>query len=128
MSDPQEQPLLSNLTAEERRPTWSEENGIIRISQIPSSEPVNGERLNIVKDVSAEEDSHQVIVSTPPALITIDGVSAAVRSRQWLGQISDRTLQHFVQVSEHTSQATHRHSTANIPFENQYGPGHNLKD
>ena len=49
-------------------------------------------QTNVFKDVSAAQDAHQVIVS-PRDLISATRVTAGIEGRQWLGQISDVTLQ-----------------------------------
>ncbi|KAH6670193.1 hypothetical protein B0J14DRAFT_672038 [Halenospora varia] len=49
-------------------------------------------RTNVFKDVSAAQDAHQVIVS-PGNLISATRVTAGIEGRQWLGQMSDGTLQ-----------------------------------
>jgi hypothetical protein len=49
-------------------------------------------RTNVSEDVSAAQDAHQVIVS-PGTLISATRVTAGIEGRQWLGQMSDGTLQ-----------------------------------
>lgn len=49
-------------------------------------------QTNVFEDVLAAQDSHQVIVS-PGNLISATRVTAGIEGRQWLGQMSDGTLQ-----------------------------------
>ena len=47
---------------------------------------------NVFEDVSADQDAHQVIVSTLENLISAKRVTAGVGATQWLGQMPDTTL------------------------------------
>lgn len=58
-----------------------------------ASEHVDKVRTNVFEDVSAAQDAHQVIVSTLADLISAKRVTAGVGARQWLGQMSDATVQ-----------------------------------
>ncbi|KAG0644998.1 hypothetical protein D0Z07_9214 [Hyphodiscus hymeniophilus] len=49
-------------------------------------------RTNTFEDVSIAQDIHEVIVS-PETLISATRVTAGIEGRQWLGQMSDGTLQ-----------------------------------
>lgn len=59
---------------------------------VQASEQVDSVRTNVLEDVSAAQDAHQVIVATLGDLISARHVTATARSTQWLGQISDATL------------------------------------
>jgi hypothetical protein len=48
-------------------------------------------QTNVFEDVSAAQDSHQVIVS-PSNHISATRVTVGIEGRQWLGQMSDGTL------------------------------------
>ncbi|KAE8312440.1 hypothetical protein BDV41DRAFT_300693 [Aspergillus transmontanensis] len=50
-------------------------------------------RTNIFEDVSSAAHSHQLVVSTIGDLISAKRIVTGVRSVQWLGQMSDDTLQ-----------------------------------
>ncbi|KAI9709020.1 MAG: hypothetical protein M1828_002554 [Chrysothrix sp. TS-e1954] len=50
-------------------------------------------RMNVVEDVTATDDSHQIVVATLGDLISARRITAGARSSQWLGQMSDLTLQ-----------------------------------
>jgi TolA-binding protein len=58
-----------------------------------ASEHADKVRTNAFEDVSAAQDAHQVIVSTLGDLISAKRVTAGVGATQWLGQMSDATLQ-----------------------------------
>lgn len=58
-----------------------------------ASRRANQEGTNVFEDVLTADDGHQVLVSTFGALISAKRVTAGSRSRQWLGQMSDESLQ-----------------------------------
>lgn len=58
-----------------------------------ASKRANQERTNIFEDVSTADDGHQIFVSTIGDLISAKRVTAGSRSTQWLGQMSDESLQ-----------------------------------
>ena len=74
-----------------------------------ASAQANQERVNVFEDVSTADDSHQVLVSTIGDLISAKRIIAGARSRQWLGQMSDDSLQ---QLSH-----SHGHVDAEGPVE-----------
>jgi hypothetical protein len=57
------------------------------------SEQVDQKRTNILKDTLAARDAHQVVVSTVGDLISCTNVTAESGAKQWLGQMSDASLQ-----------------------------------
>jgi hypothetical protein len=63
-----------------------------------ASHEVNKPRINILEGVSAAEDAHQVLISTNNDLFSARQVTAAVRARQWIGQMNDVSLQHLSQA------------------------------
>jgi hypothetical protein len=50
-------------------------------------------RVNVFEDVHMTDDAHQVIVATLGDLIHAKRISTGARSKQWLGQMSDSSLQ-----------------------------------
>ena len=62
------------------------------------------QKLHIYEDVEIGSDGHQVIVATLGDLIEAKGIKAGDRSTQWLGQMSDASLQ----------QLSRRHSGAAV--------------
>ena len=63
-----------------------------------ASEQANADRTNVFEDVTMAEDGHQVIVSTIGDLILAKRVSAGARSTQWMGQMSDDSLQQLTKA------------------------------
>lgn len=64
-------------------------------AQVP--EQADQMRTNIFEDISAAHDSHQVIIATLGDVILAKRVTAKVGATQWLGQMSDATVQHLLQ-------------------------------
>jgi hypothetical protein len=58
-----------------------------------ASKQVDQFQTNIFEDVSTAQDAHQVVISTLGDLVSARHITAGVRSTQWLGQMSDATLQ-----------------------------------
>jgi len=54
-------------------------------------------RTNVFEDVSMADDGQQVIVATLGDLISAKRIVVGARSTQWLGQMSDTTLQQLSQ-------------------------------
>ncbi|KAH7357319.1 hypothetical protein BKA66DRAFT_428130 [Pyrenochaeta sp. MPI-SDFR-AT-0127] len=62
-----------------------------------ASEKARPDRTNVFEDVSMADDGHQVLVSTIGDLICARRIVAGARSIQWLGQMSDESLQQLSQ-------------------------------
>ena len=95
---------------------------------VGAAEEVASERVNVFEDVSMADDGHQLIVSTMGDLISAKRVTIGSRSTQWLGQMSDATVQ---QLSQHQSyqNGTSDEQAQVIPgtrFENRHGTGRKL--
>lgn len=93
-----------------------------------ASEKASTDRTNVYEEVSLAEDGHQLVVSTVGDLIHARNISAGARSVQWLGQMSDLSLQ---QLSRDRSgitfnQATEVQQEDTAQFEDRYGRGRNL--
>ncbi|EXJ75896.1 uncharacterized protein A1O5_00404 [Cladophialophora psammophila CBS 110553] len=58
-----------------------------------ATEELARDRINVFEDVRMTDDGQQVIVATLGDLISARKVSAGARSKQWLGQMSDASLQ-----------------------------------
>ena len=129
------------LTAALRREQWTEDgvqnHELLKeeldsvkqcLSICANAEEVARERVNVFEDVSMADDGHQLIVSTMGDLISAKRVTIGSRSTQWLGQMSDITVQ----------QLSRNHSTGNVAdgeqtqvikgthFENRHGTGRKL--
>lgn len=90
-----------------------------------ASEQANQDRSNIFEDVSMAEDGHQVIVATLGDLISARRVTAGARSTQWLGQMSDASLQQLSRDHHHatTEKSVELQPGETTHFENRYGAG-----
>lgn len=58
-----------------------------------ATEELAKERVNVFEDVHMTDDAHQIIVATLGDLISAKRISTGARSKQWLGQMSDGSLQ-----------------------------------
>src|SRR5271163_1549444 len=58
-----------------------------------ASEKADQVRTNVFEDVSAAKDAHQLIISTLGDLVLAKQVTAGLGADQWLGQMSDATVQ-----------------------------------
>jgi predicted nucleic acid-binding Zn-ribbon protein len=66
------------------------------------------DRTNIFEDITMAEDGHQIMVSTFGDLVCARRVNAGARAIQWLGQMSDESLQG---LSHTKGQASSRQSS-----------------
>jgi hypothetical protein len=87
-----------------------------------ASEQANEDRTNIFEDVSMAEDGHQVIVSTIGDLILAKRVSAGARSTQWMGQMSDDSLQQLSKALGLSAMG----NAASTELEDRFGSGSKL--
>ena len=113
-----------------------------------ATDEVTKERTNVFEDVHMLDDGHQVIVSTLGDLISAKHISTGARSKQWLGQMSDNSLQQLSKDNT-TTMATGAESgtemkdsppkgdrvpdttdrkriTIQPPFQDRHGAGHPL--
>ncbi|GLA18167.1 hypothetical protein AnigIFM62618_005322 [Aspergillus niger] len=81
-------PTNLNLIKEERK-------SIIQYLNVCSeaSDLAHRARTNIFKDVTSSDESHQLVVSTIGDLISAKHIITGSKSAQWLGQMSDTSLQ-----------------------------------
>ncbi|OOF95207.1 hypothetical protein ASPCADRAFT_406026 [Aspergillus carbonarius ITEM 5010] len=81
-------PTNLNLIKEER-------DSIIQCLNVCSeaSDLAHRARTNIFEDVTSSDESHQLVVSTIGDLISAKHIITGSKSAQWLGQMSDNTLQ-----------------------------------
>lgn len=94
-----------------------------------ASTQANQERVNVFEDISMAEDGHQVLVSTIGDLISARRITAGARSRQWLGQMSDDSLQQLSHGHGHVNAEGPVESQAQTSdqFEGRHGAGLVLK-
>jgi hypothetical protein len=88
------------------------------------------DRTNAFEDVSMTDDGQQVIVSTFGDLISAKRVTAGARSAQWLGQMSDDTLQQLSRDHRHSAVEKNEEPKPGTgpQFEGRYGSGHKLSE
>lgn len=93
-----------------------------------AAEEVGRERVNVFEDVSMVDDGHQLIVSTIGDLISAKRVSIGSRSTQWLGQMSDATVQQLVKTgaTNNLHQDEDKQVIKGTHFENRHGTGRKL--
>ena len=122
---------MSGERMAEQEQIREEKNSIEQCLAICASASAQAEqtRTNIFDDVSAAEDAHQLVVSTLGDLISAMRVSAGARSAQWLGQMSDASLQQLSRDRGHLAmgKAMEPHIGAVEKFEDQYGAGYKLR-
>jgi chromosome segregation ATPase len=84
-------------------------------------------RTNVFEDVSAAKDAHQLIISTLGDLVLAKQVTAGLGADQWLGQVSDATVQ---QLSRDRVDVRGRAATDKgvepQKFADKYGAGYKL--
>jgi hypothetical protein len=93
-----------------------------------ASSQANQERTNFFEDVSMADDGHQVLVSTIGDLVSAKRVTAGARSAQWIGQMSDDSLQLLSQNRDHITFGNVIGSGKGInpQFEDRHGTGFKL--
>jgi hypothetical protein len=64
-----------------------------RLSISCSSSQPHHSSTNVFRAISAADDSHQILVSTSGSPIHAQNISAGPRSSQWMGQMSEASLQ-----------------------------------
>jgi len=93
-----------------------------------ASEQATQHRTIFVEDVSSADDGHQVIVATLGDLISVKRVTAGARTAQWLGQMSDKSLQQLSRdrVRPPTERQRDPPGDLDPKFDGRYGTGHSL--
>lgn len=98
-----------------------------------ASEKVTPNRISTYTRVSLGDDGHQLLVSTVGDLIDARDVSAGKSSAQWLGQMSDDSLQQLSRdrlrliSKDLAEQVTEKKVDGSPKFEDRYGQGHPLR-
>lgn len=89
----------------------------------------NKERTNDFEDISLSDDGQQVVVATFGDLISAKRVTAGARSFQWIGQMSDESLQQLSRDRGRiaTENATQQQTGTDAQFEGRYGAGVKLR-
>ena len=89
----------------------------------------NKERINDFEDVSMTDDGQQVVVSTFGDLVSAKRITAGARSFQWLGQMSDESLQQLSRDRGRVAaeNVTQQQIVTGAQFEDRYGAGVRLR-
>jgi Fungal N-terminal domain of STAND proteins len=98
-----------------------------------ASEQTEQVRTNDLEDISAAQDAHQLIVATLGDLISAKRVTAGLAATQWLGQMSDATIQQLsrdrgIEVRNRAAveKVMQPQSELGTKFVDNYGTGHKL--
>ncbi|EPS45724.1 hypothetical protein H072_265 [Dactylellina haptotyla CBS 200.50] len=97
-----------------------------------ASEQVKNDRIFVFEDIKTEDDGEQIIVATMGDLLSAKRVTSGSRSTQWLGQMSDASLQYLAgqrksrSISPPNSQSK-PHGQNTKEFEGRHGTGQKLK-
>ena len=91
-----------------------------------ATEEVAQDRVNVFEDVNMAEDGHQILVSTIGDLISAKRITAGARSIQWLGQMSDASLQQLSQKRYSDTEGTRQGAEVGAVFEGRHGTGRKL--
>ena len=91
-----------------------------------ATEQVAQERVNVFEDVVMSNDGHQVIVATLGDLISAKRITVGARSTQWLGQMSDASLQQLSKDRDDDGVRTGRDPESGAHFEGRHGAGRRL--
>lgn len=101
-----------------------------------ASQHVDQVRTHVFEDISADRDSHQVIISTSGDLIVAKRIAAGVGATQWLGQISDAVMEQLsrdrgldVLSGQAATVGNGKEKPIEITakFQDQFGAGHKLR-
>lgn len=99
-----------------------------------ASQQIREPRTNVFGDVSAGEEGYQVIVATLGDLISARQVTVGDRGTQWLGQMSDQSLQQLSRSrgierpdSVGTMETVEPVTKLVTKFEGHYGAGYTLE-
>jgi hypothetical protein len=85
----------------------------LSISSSSSCQP-HQENTNVFHAISAAESSHQILVSTSGSLIHAQNITAGPRSLQWMGQMSEVSLQLFSKEVRVTHRTMHNSTDKSI--------------
>ncbi|KAF1809595.1 hypothetical protein P152DRAFT_403061 [Eremomyces bilateralis CBS 781.70] len=94
-----------------------------------ASDQADQTRTNEFEDITMADDGHQVIVSTLGDLISARRITVGNRSIQWLGQMSDESLQKLSGDHRHFVPEKFERAQSGIvaEFGDRHGPGRKLE-
>lgn len=93
-----------------------------------ATEQVAKERINVFEDVEMADDGQQVIVATLGDLISAKRITVGARSSQWLGQMSDASLQQLSRNRNEDRVISDRDPESGAQFQGRHGAGRTLVD
>jgi hypothetical protein len=122
-------PTQSKEAVDEQDRMKEEMQSIKQCLVICSQAVKQAERINDYEDISMADDGQQVVVSTIGDLISAKRVTAGNRSFQWLGQMSDESLQQLSRDRNRsaTDNAAQQQTGRDTHFEGRYGTGVKLR-
>ena len=122
-------PTQSKEAADEQDRMKEEMESIKQCLVICSQAVKQAERTNDYEDISMADDGQQVVVSTIGDLISAKRITAGNRSFQWLGQMSDESLQQLSRDRNlsATDNAAQQQTGRDAHFEGRYGTGVKLR-
>ena len=119
--------LTSGVTAAEHGRVQEEKKVIEQCLRVcaRASHQADEVQTFVFEDVNVAQDSHQVVVATLGDLISARRISAGARSKQWLGQMSDSSLQQISKDSNRVAMENivEPESGMTDNFEGRYGTG-----
>lgn len=92
-----------------------------------ATEEIVQDRVNVFEDVNMADDGHQIIVATLGDLISAKRITVGARSTQWLGQMSDTSLQQLSQNHSSVAEGTRPDTEVGAIFEGRHGAGRKLR-
>ena len=91
-----------------------------------ATEQLAKERVHVFEDVEMAEYGIQVIVATMGDLISARRITAGSRSAQWLGQMSDTSLQQLSKDHRGNAEGAGQDTEIGAHFEGRHGSGRKL--
>jgi hypothetical protein len=91
-------------------------------------QPAGPVASNTFKNISAADDSSQLIVSTTGIVIEAADVTTGRGAAHGMGQMNDTSIQMLLQRDTPTLSNTTKGQKATQSFYERYGTGHNIKD
>ncbi|KAL6902434.1 hypothetical protein GGI43DRAFT_339033 [Trichoderma evansii] len=91
-----------------------------------AADQASRQRVHVFGDVTAEDNAHQLIVSTVGDLLNAKNIKAGNYSVQWLGSMTDASLQQL--SMDRAAQYAPGPLRRDISPDGKYGPGYTLND
>jgi hypothetical protein len=100
--------------------------------QAPRKEVVNQPTpsipSNTFTNISAGDDSRQLIVSTTGVIIQAAGITTGQRTAQGMGQMSDQSIEMLLRHNASTTSKRSQGKETTSPSWEHYGTGHGMGD